>query len=100
MYKFLKRFTILLFIWMIFFSIIDKVKADNVLIYHNNYSDTYTNVKAQMEADGHTVTGSTSTTVASNLINSYDVVIDLLYNNNCGSTCRGNYDDFVEAGVC
>ena len=51
-----------------------------------------------MEADGHTVTGSTSTTVGSNLINSYDVVIDLLYNNNCGSTCRANYDDFVEAG--
>ena len=72
--------------------------ALDVLIYHNNYSDTYTNIKGQMEADGHTVTGSTSTTVASNLINSYDVVIDLLYNNNCGSTCRGNYDDFVEAG--
>ena len=25
-------------------------------------------------------------------------MIDLLYGNNCGSTCRGNYDDFVEAG--
>ena len=77
---------------------VTPVNALDVLIYHNNYSDTYTNVKAQMEADGHTVTGSTSTTVASNLIDSYDVVIDLLYNNNCGSTCRGNYDDFVEAG--
>ena len=72
--------------------------ALDVLIYHSNYSDTYTNVKAQMESDGHTVTGSTSTTVASNLIDSYDVVIDLLYGNNCGSTCRGNYDDFVKAG--
>ena len=98
MYKFLKKFTIMLFVWMVFFSIVNKVKADNVLIYHNNYSDTYTNVKAQMEADGHTVTGSTSTTVGSNLIDSYDVVIDLLYNNNCGTTCRTNYDDFVEAG--
>lgn len=77
---------------------ITPVNALDVLIYHSNYSDTYTNVKAQMEADGHTVTGSTSTTVASNLIDSYDVVVDLLYNNNCGSTCRGNYDDFVEAG--
>ena len=77
---------------------VTPVNALDVLIYHNNYSDTYTNVKAQMEADGHTVTGSTSTTVASNLIDSYDVVIDLLYNNNCGSTCRGNYDDFVKAG--
>jgi len=77
---------------------ITPVNALDVLIYHSNYSDTYTNVKAQMEADGHTVTGSTSTTVASNLIDSYDVVVDLLFDNNCGSTCRGNYDDFVEAG--
>src|SRR6056300_1490242 len=77
---------------------ITPVNALDVLIYHSNYSDTYTNVKAQMEADGHTVTGSTSNTVASNLIDSYDVVIDLLFDNNCGSTCRGNYDDFVEAG--
>lgn len=83
---------------LLFLLYANSVYALDVLIYHNNYSDTYTNVKAQMEADGHTVTGSTSTTVASNLINSYDVVVDLLYNNNCGSTCRGNYDDFVKNG--
>ena len=96
--RFLYRIVYILFGVMLWMALTSKAEADNVLIYHGNYSDTYTNVKAQMEADGHTVTGSTSTTVASNLINSYDVVIDLLYNNNCGSTCRGNYDDFVEAG--
>ena len=37
MYKFLKRFTILLFIWMVFFSIVDKVKA-----YDNLYLDPFT----------------------------------------------------------
>lgn len=96
--RILYRIVYILFGVMLWMALTSKAEADNVLIYHNNYSDTYTNVKAQMEADGHTVTLSTSTTVASNLINSYDVVIDLLYNNNCGSTCRGNYDDFVEAG--
>ena len=30
MYKFLKKFTILLFIWMVFYSIIDKVKANEI----------------------------------------------------------------------
>ncbi len=37
MYKFLKRFTILLFIWMVFFSIVDKVKAD---LYYDTYQGT------------------------------------------------------------
>ena len=32
MYKFLKLFTIILFIWMLFFSIIDKVKANEAQI--------------------------------------------------------------------
>ena len=90
------RFILISVISLLFYM--GPANALDVLIYHNNYSDTYTNVKAQMEADGHTVTGSTSTTVASNLIDSYDVVVDLLYNNNCGSTCRGNYDNFVKDG--
>ena len=37
MYKFLKKFTILLFIWMVFFSIVDKVKAD---LYYDTYQGT------------------------------------------------------------
>ena len=32
MYKFLKRFTILLFIWMVFFSIVDKLKANEITV--------------------------------------------------------------------
>ena len=31
MYKFLKRFTIMLFIWMVFFSIVDKLKATEII---------------------------------------------------------------------
>jgi hypothetical protein len=32
MYKFLKRLTIWLFVWMVFYSIIDKVKANDSII--------------------------------------------------------------------
>ena len=71
--------------------------ALDILIYHNNYA--YTDTKSGLEGQGHTVTGSTSTTVASaSTLANYDVVIDQLYNNNCGSTCRANYDTYVENG--
>lgn len=74
-----------------------NVFALDILIYHNNYA--YTDSKSGLEGQGHTVTGSTSTTVdsASTLAN-YDVVFDQLYNNNCGSTCRSNYDTYVKDG--
>jgi len=106
MYKFLKRFTIALFIWMVFYSIVDKAKADTALIYHSSYSDAHTNVKAQLEADGYTVTMSTSGTIADNLYTNnidgtsggYDVVVDLKYNNNIGSNGKARYQSFVEAG--
>jgi hypothetical protein len=74
-----------------------NVFALDILIYHNNYA--YTDSKSGLEGQGHTVSGSTSTTTdsASTLAN-YDVVFDQLYNNNCGSTCRGNYDTYVKDG--
>src|SRR6056300_987313 len=37
MYRFLKKFVIYLFIWMVFFSIVDKVKAD---LYYDTYQGT------------------------------------------------------------
>ena len=40
MYKFMKRFTIALFIWMVFFSIVNKVKA-GTLNYKTYYITTY-----------------------------------------------------------
>ena len=56
-----------LIIWVILFMTIDKVKANTALIYHSNYSDAHTNVKSQLEADGYTVTLSTTGTVHDNL---------------------------------
>ena len=41
--------------------------SDTALIYHSNYSDAHTNVKAQLEADGYTVTLSTTGTIHDNL---------------------------------
>jgi hypothetical protein len=68
------------------------------LIYHSNYSDAHTNVKTQLEADGYTVTLSTTGTVDDNLINSYDVVWDMKYNNSIGSNGKDRYQAFVNAG--
>ena len=76
----------------------DKAEADTALIYHSSYQDAHTNVKDQLEADGYTVTLSTSGSVASNLHTSYDIVVDLKYNSNCGSTCKTNYQSFVQNG--
>ena len=106
MYKFLKWFTIWLFIWMVFFSLVEKAKADTALIYHSNYYDSHTNVKAQLEADGYTVTLSTNGTIADNLkthnidgtSGGYDVVYDMKYNNSIGSNGKTRYQNFVQAG--
>ena len=99
MYKFLKRFTIFLFIWMVFFSIIDKLKADDLLIYYSsNESSQYSNLKSEFEDLGFTVTGSTSGTVSSSALSGKELVIDIAGTSNCGSTCRTNYESFIGAG--
>ena len=72
--------------------------SKTALIYHSNYSDAHTNVKTQLEADGYTVTLSTTGTVDENLINSYDVVWDMKYNNSIGSNGKTRYQNFVQAG--
>lgn len=92
------------FLFLVFFT--TSVFADTALIYHSNYSDAHTNVKAQLEADGYTVTLSTTGSVHDNLkthnidgtSGGYDVVFDLKYNNNIGSNGKDRYDDFVENG--
>ena len=77
----------------------DNAEASKTaLIYHSNYYDSHTNVKAQLEADGYTVTLSTTGTVDDNLINSYDVVWDMKYNNSIGSNGKTRYQNFVQAG--
>jgi len=81
---------------LLFFS--TSIFADTALILHSNYQDAHTNVKAQLEEDGYTVTLTTSGVVPSNLISNYDVVFDLKFNNNIGSNGKDRYDDFVENG--
>ena len=72
----MKWFTIWLFIWMAFFSIVSKVKAEDVYIYHQNYGNTHSKWKNRLEDAGHTVTSSTS---APGSWSSYEQVIDLRY---------------------
>ena len=87
-----------LIIILVFLSTCHKSEADTALIYHSNYSDAHTNVKAQLEADGYTVTLSTTGTVDDNLINNYDVVFDMKYNNSIGSNGKTRYQNFIQAG--
>jgi len=75
-----------------------SVLANTALVMHSNYQDAHTNVKAQLEADGYTVTFQTSGVVPDNLIDNYDVVFDLKYNNNIGGNGKTRYDNFVNAG--
>tara|TARA_R110000737_G_scaffold228641_1_gene242593 strand:+ start:86 stop:1480 length:1395 start_codon:yes stop_codon:yes gene_type:complete len=87
-----------LIIILVFLSTCHKGEADTALIYHSNYSDAHTNVKAQLEADGYTVTLSTTGSVDDNLINNYDVVFDMKYNNSIGSNGKTRYQSFIQAG--
>jgi hypothetical protein len=84
-------------LFLLLFSV-NVFATDTALIIHSNYSDAHTNVKAQLEEDGYTVTLSTSGSVPENLINNYDVVFDLKYNNSIGSNGRTRYAAFVNAG--
>ena len=49
MYKFLKKLTIFLFIWMVFFSIIDKLKANEIYV---SQTGTGNNLNLQILQDG------------------------------------------------
>ena len=101
----ISRITYVLFAFVVYLSFTD-VKADTALIYHSNYYDSHTNVKAQLEADGYTVTLSTTGSVHENLFTNnidgtsggYDVVYDMKYNNNIGSNGKTRYQNFVQAG--
>ena len=83
---------------MLFLFCSSAFASKTALIYHSNYADAHTNVKTQLEADGYTVTLDTTGTVAENLINSYDVVWDMKYNNSIGSNGKTRYQNFVNAG--
>ena len=103
MYKFLKRLTIFIFIWIVFFSIVDKLKADTAFIYYKNSgtyntSSQYTNLKSELEDLGYTISSSTSGTISSNDISGKDFVIDITGSSNCGSTCKSVYDSYVSGG--
>ena len=83
---------------LVFFFCTSAFASKTALIYHSNYSDAHTNVKTQLEADGYTVTLSTTGTVDENLISSYDVVWDMKYNNSIGSNGKTRYQNSVNAG--
>ena len=94
----LLRYSKLISFLLVLFFCTPAFASKTALIYHSNYADAHTNVKAQLEADGYTVTLSTTGTVDENLINSYDVVWDMKYNNSIGSNGKTRYQSFIQAG--
>ena len=94
MYKFMKWFTIWLFVWMVFFSIVNKLKAEDVYIYHQNYGNTHQKWKNRLEDVNHTVTSSTS---APNSWSSYEQVIDLRYSS-ADSLPTSDYKSILQNG--
>ena len=96
MYKFMKRFTIWLFVWMAFFSLVNKVKAEDIRIFHSNYGNTHSKWKNRLEAAGHSVDSSTS---APGSWSSYEQVIDLRHMSNGLSTDESNaYKSILQNG--
>ena len=62
--KLIKENAILIFVLLSILLVSTVAEASKTaLIYHSNYSDAHTNVKTQLEADGYTVTLSTTGTV-------------------------------------
>ena len=99
MYKFIKRFIIALFIWMVFFSIVEKVKADTAHInYVNSTSDQYTQLKSELEDLGYTVTGTNSGSVTLSDFTNKDLHINIAGDSNCGSSCQTAYESYIGAG--
>ena len=95
----MKRLVILLFIWVVLFTIIDKAKADTAHInYVSSTSDQYTQLKSELESLGYTVTGTNSGTVTLSDFSSKDLHINIAGNNNCGNTCKTAYETYIGNG--
>ena len=95
----MKRLVIFLFIWVVFFTIIDKVKADTAHInYVSSTSDQYTRLKSELESLGYTVTGTNSGTVTLSDFSSKDLHINIAGNNNCGNNCKTAYETYIGNG--
>ena len=99
MYKFMKWFTIWLFVWMVFFSLVEKVKADTAHInYVTSTNDQYLELKSELEDLGYTVTATNSGSVSLNDFSSKDLHINIAGDSNCGSSCKTAYETYIGNG--
>ena len=99
MYKFMKWFTIWLFVWMVFFSLVEKVKADTAHInYVTSTNDQYLELKSELEDLGYTVTGTNSGSVTLSDFSSKDLHINIAGDSNCGSSCKTAYETYIGNG--
>ena len=92
----MKWFTIWLFVWMVFFSLVEKAKADTAHInYVSSTSDQYTQLKSELEDLGYTVTGTNSGSVTLSDFSSKDLHINIAGDSNCGSSCKTAYETYI-----
>jgi len=97
--RFVTRLALILFGIIVFMAISNTAKANDLFIYYSsNESSQYSNLKSHYEDLGFTVTGSTSGTVSSSDLSGKELVIDIVGNSNCGSTCKTNYESYISNG--
>jgi hypothetical protein len=84
---------------MVFFSIIDKLKADTAHInYVSGTSDHYTQLKSELEDLGYTVTSTNSGSVTLSDFSSKDLHINIAGDSNCGNSCKTAYETYIGNG--
>ena len=87
------------FLALLFFLFISPALADNVLVLSQGYNGAAENVKARLEAYGHTVTITTSEPTSSSAISNYQQIWDVRYDGNSLSTSTQEvYRAFVQNG--
>ena len=95
----MKWFTIWLFVWMVFFSLVEKAKADTAHInYVTSTNDQYLELKSELEDLGYTVTATNSGSVSLNDFSSKDLHINIAGDSNCGSSCKTAYETYIGNG--
>ena len=85
--------------WILLFVFVDKVKAEDIRIWHQNYGNTHSKWKNRLEAAGHTVTSGTSVPSS---FSGYEQVLDLRYSDtslsNLSGTLASAYKTILAAG--
>src|SRR6056300_833627 len=93
--RFLYRLVYILFAFVLWMSMTNPAKADNVLVVHQYYGGAHTNVGSRLTTEGHTVTYASSLPSS---VSGYDQIWDLSYSTAYSSTQITTLNNFVQNG--